>query len=343
MSAITLTVQASAQPDGSEGAVLDSCYLHRLLVTSQVRALHFPTHDLRRTQKVLRRMVDKGILEFQQHRRTDEKVFFVTDKGARIAEAGPVAVRRHRQTRESAEGSLRQHTLAVNDVGVSFVETARARGDECSPADWQHEQLFRVPNARLVPDAVLHYSVCHDHCDELVVRFLEIDRATESLGKLVEKLRVYDKLHTRGAWQDRFIVFPKVLVVLCGGRDQAALIRRRDTLLALCRVDTTLRRSQVTITVTTLAELVERGPFERIFWEPDLAAPVDLVGEGPQPRPDAATAGPANKEPQPPAARQLSRSGRPPLTRPQAGRPPVGATGTQLQLIDGKPDGGPQR
>jgi hypothetical protein len=339
MSGLRAAVRTSAQADASEGAVLDSCYLHRLLVTSQVRALHFPTHDLRWTQKVLRRMVDKGVLECQQRRRTDEKVFFVTDKGGRIAEAGQVTARRHRQTRDSAEGSLREHTLAVNDVGVKFVETARARGDECSPADWQHEQLFRVPNARLVPDAVLHYSVCHDNVEELIVRFLEIDRATESLGKLVEKLRVYDKLHARGAWQDRFIVFPKVLVVLCG-RDRAALVRRRDTLLALCRVDTTLRRSEVTITVTTLEELVERGPFDRIFWDPNLETPVDLVGEGAPPEPevhdDVARAAPAT------SPRQV-RSGRPPLRRPQAGRPPPGSTGTQLQLIDGKPDGGGRR
>ena len=47
-----------------------------------------------------------------------------------------------------ANGPLREHTLAVNEVGLVFVSAARARGDECGPNDWDNEVAFRVTDRR---------------------------------------------------------------------------------------------------------------------------------------------------------------------------------------------------
>jgi Replication-relaxation len=341
-------------PDRSREAVLESCYRHRLLSTSQVRTLHFPAHTLRQAQHVLASLVASGQVASARNNRNDEAVWYVTDGGAQLLEsAGYVSIRRHRVTADSARGPLREHTLGVNAVGVAFVVAARAHGDECSTADWSHEHAFRVSERRggqggdmLVTDAILHYTLCDRDEEWPLVRFVELDRGTESVGRLAEKLRDYALLHAyrpkarRGAaqngppsrgWQDRFIVFPKVLVVLTG-RDQATLVRRRNTLLHLCSADRVMSRSEVVITITTLAELCDRGPFAPIFWSPNLEGPVDLVGDGPKPGQQQplelglAPTHPVNS----PAAPSTAAGERPP--RPRVAGVPV----SQLQLITPK-------
>ncbi len=204
-----------------------------------------------------------------------------------------------------ANGPLREHTLAVNEVGLVFVSAARARGDECGPNDWDHEVAFRVTDRRApgltgaelcVADAVLHYTRCWANGQELLARFVEVDRCTETVAKLAQKLRVYVKLHgcqpkrasgpVPGGWRGQFLVYPKILVVLCG-RSAPAMARRRPTLLQLCAIDPVMRRAAwvagdkdpVVVMVTTLPELVERGPFAPIFWTPGADIAVDVVGD----------------------------------------------------------------
>ena len=62
-------------------------------------------------------------------------LWFVTDAGADAVEtAGPRAEQRRRVTTPAqAEGLLRAHTIAVNDVGIAFTRAARELGDECGP------------------------------------------------------------------------------------------------------------------------------------------------------------------------------------------------------------------
>jgi hypothetical protein len=317
-----------------------SCYQHRLLTTSQVHMLHFADCERRQALKVLHNLALAGNVALSRRRMADEAVWYATEKGAELAEMGDGDVRKYRVTAESAAGPLRQHTLEVNDVGVAFVAAARGRGDECNPGYWRHEQAFRVSDRpgspMLMVDSVLHYTVNHPTHEELIVRFVELDRNTMSHQDVVDELKVYGQLYayhpkakrvagqnpTRAGkgWRDRFAEFPKVLLVLSGA-DQPTLFRRRDTLLYLCAKDKTLDRGGVTITITTLAELVDEGPFERIFWSPHLAAPVDLVGDGPQPRPGA----------QPEADRPV-RAEQPPLVAARHAKAPAAHSG-QLQLI----------
>jgi hypothetical protein len=344
-----MTAKQDGLPDRSREAVLESCYRHRLLSTSQVRMLHFPAHTLRQAQHVLAALTVAGHVASARNNRNDEAVWYTTEAGAQLVEsAGYVSIRRHRVTAESARGPLREHTLGVNAVGVAFVVAARGRGDECSAADWSHEHAFRVSDRRsgaggdtLVTDAILHYTLCEHDEEWPLVRFVELDRGTESVGRLAEKLRDYVLLHAyrpkarRGAgqsgaagrgWQDRFIVFPKVLVVLAG-RDQATLVRRRNTLLHLCSADRLMSRSEVVITITTLAELSERGPFAPIFWSPNLEGPVDLVGEGTQPGQQQPLELGLPTTPVNSPARAPTAGERPPRVRA------AGAARSQLQLL----------
>jgi hypothetical protein len=147
------------------------------------------------------------------------------------------------------------------------------------------------PNAHLcIPDAVLHYTRCWASGQELLVRFVELDRGGETVARLMEKLRTYARLRDyrpRGdlpGWRSQFLAFPKVLVVLAG-RTPAAMASRRDTLLRLCEIDPLMTRvasldlDPVVVMVTTLPELVARGPFAAIFWTANADQPVDVTGE----------------------------------------------------------------
>ena len=113
-------------------AMLAGLYQHRLLSTKQLHALYTPHHRLRWTRRVLGRLAARGLLDRVQVPRT-RSLWFLTEYGADTVEtAGPRAEPRRRlSTVAQAEGPLRAHTLAVNDVGIAFVQAARERvGDE---------------------------------------------------------------------------------------------------------------------------------------------------------------------------------------------------------------------
>ena len=285
----------------SGSRLLEMCYRHRLLTTRQVHELYFPGGHIRCTQRKLQRLAEGGMLDSLHHQVRVSALWFVTERGAGLVEAaGGVPVRSYRMTREAAAGMLQKHTLAVNETGLAFVAAARARGDECGPGDWDHEIAFglreraRAKNADLQADVELRY-----HCDtgSVLTRLVEVDRDTETVDRLAAKLRVYARLFMFqpkravagkvtqlpgwAGWQHRYVVFPKVIVVLTGN-SPARLAGRRERLLRMCAVDPIIeraRRAGLDVTVTTLAELGDVGPFEPIFWAPRAAAPVDLLGE----------------------------------------------------------------
>jgi hypothetical protein len=130
---------------------------------------------------------------------------------------------------------------------------------------------------------------------EVLDRFIEVDRTTESYATVMAKLRRYVELYrysprnsVGAGWRAEFDRFPKLIVVLCGAPDPV-LVNRRRRLLQLCAQDQVLAKAcglvdpgrvkTVEVSFTTLADLVVRGPFEPIFWQPGLVEPVDLVGE----------------------------------------------------------------
>jgi hypothetical protein len=295
-----------------ESDIIVSAYRHRLLSTSQIHQLHTPDTSERWTRKVLAGLEAAGYLARARRwaraetgtRSGGESLWWVTDMGADAAEGGEVTDRRYRMTEAKAIGPLRAHTLAVNDVGVAFSAAARRLGHECSPADWDHEIAFRVADKPiagpgsdlLVADAVLHYAIRYPEDDELLSRFIEVDRGTETVQRLAAKLRTYAAVYEYiprpsanpppgprlAAWHTQFLAFPHVLVVLTG-LSTGQLRRRRDIVLELCRRDPALERlaGRVTIFVTTLAELTELGPFAPIFSSPFETGPRDLVGDLP--------------------------------------------------------------
>lgn len=279
--------------------ILASLYVHRLLSTSQVCALHTPSTSRRWTQSVLGEMERDGYVGRISTARSHHALWFVTDQGAEATEGAGVARRPYRMTPERARGPLQAHTLCVNDVGIAFVEAARARGDDFDFWGWRHEAAHRIGDAgkgteAVIADAVIDYTA---HAEgALLCRFVELDRSTMPLRELEAKLTGYARLYRfrpkaaggwsadlPQGWRQFYPLFPKVLVVLAG-RPAHVLARRMRALLELVWANPNLRDvqngdSDFDIFLTTLEQLRARGPFAPVFLRPAAPdTPVDVLG-----------------------------------------------------------------
>jgi hypothetical protein len=282
--------------------ILESLSQHRLLLTRQVGALHTPGTSRRWTERRLARLRSAGLVTgtLLPGRRY---LWHLTERGAEAVQSIPSRAEARCKviTPERAAGALQEHTIAVNDVGIAFVQAARERGEECGPFNWFHEiahPLGPPPGRRrpeqLIADAILTYQLAEpDGSISIAYRFIELDRATRSAVDLARRLARYARLYRHvgsagrsgserlALWSRLYPVFPTVLVVLTG-RPKDRLEDRRRTVLALCRQDPDLAETpEVEISVCLLDDLAERGPFApicRILADP--GKPVDWLGEG---------------------------------------------------------------
>lgn len=260
--------------------MLESVAQHRLLRTRQIHALHTPRTSIRWTQMLLRMLHRRGLVAAI----TDSGprlLWFLTPDGADAVRLLPTREesRSRAFTSGQAAGPLRAHTLAVNDVGVAFVQAARVRGDECGPLSWRHEiahPIGTTPGRRggeqLVADALLSYLRRDANGVALEQRFVELDRGTMPVRGLVEKLDRYARLHHHPdpdgggpLWRRHYPGFPEVLVVFAG-RPTDALISRRQTTIALARQHPQLQtEGGVRVSFCLLESLRREGPFGPVF------------------------------------------------------------------------------
>jgi Replication-relaxation len=267
---------------------------HRILSTAQVRAIHFSNRSPRRTQQVLSYLERAELVAYVEARRAPRRLWFLTESGADLAVvAGEVERRPKILSPQQAAGPLRAHTLGVNEVGISFLRAARERGDEFGPLSWRHEVAHPLNRGRgrarrtLIADAVLSYVRTEERHFVFEQRFVEVDRATLSVERLVAELARYGRLcHARdkrgkSLWGGHYPSFPPVICALAGA-SRKALVRRRNVALLLLGNDPELLRAYgVTISFCFLDDLTSRGPFAPIFrevGEPDRA--VNWLGEG---------------------------------------------------------------
>jgi len=287
MTVVTRAVALS--PVGND--VLTSLYRHRLLSTSQIRAIHAPGGTARGVRKTLSRLVEGGYVERVGVSGTPETAWFVTALGVEAVEGAGVAARPYRITPERARGPLQSHTIAVNDVGIAFLAAARRRGDDFDANGWRHETCHPITEGRkaelLIADAVVDYTVHEPDGEIFLCRFVEVDRATMSVREVAAKLTNYARLYNfrpaDGGWRQHYPRFPKVVVVLCG-RPHPILERRLRSLLEMARRDPELLGlvDELGISVTTLEQLAGRGPFAPIFWRlAGAVGPVDVLGRRP--------------------------------------------------------------
>lgn len=267
---------------------------HRVLSTAQVRAIHYPDCSLRRTQQALAYLERAGLVAYVERRRTSRRLWLLTDAGAdAVIAAGEIKERPKVLSPKQAAGPLTAHTLGVNEVGVSFLRAARERGDDFAPLSWRHEVAHPLNRGRgrarrtLIADAVFTYVRPEDRQIAVYQRFVEVDRATLSVERLVAELARYGQLYRardkRGGdplWSHYYRRFPPVICALAGA-SRKALGRRLDVAAALLADHPALDRAyDVAVYFCLLEDLRERGPFAPIFHavgEPQQA--VNWIGE----------------------------------------------------------------
>lgn len=285
-------------------SMLTGIYEHRLLSTTQLHALYTPDAQPRWTRQVLALLELRGLADrIRSPRRLS--LWFLTDAGADAVEAGGARVefRRRITTREHAEGPLKKHTIAVNQVGVEFVIAARTRGDECGPDSWRNEIAHPITAARgrkaaelVIADALLTYlQASSDGALALHQRFVELDRGTRTAEQLAGKITRYARLRhyappaVSGAqsaeplWRSYYRAWPHLLIVLADQSRQKMRQRMQRT-LALQASDPAGRVGSIPVSFVALDDLSAHGPFAPIFYSAQQPEqPLDWLGQ-PQPQ-----------------------------------------------------------
>jgi len=175
---------------------------------------------------------------------------------------------------EQAAGPLRAHTLGVNEVGISFLQghasavtsSRRSRGDTRSPIPMNRGR--GRARRTLIADAVFTYARFEEQDLFIEQRFVEVDRATLSVERLVAELARYGQLEQarekaggERLWRYYYRRFPPVICTLTGA-SRKALFRRLDVALGLLTDHPALsnRYGDLAIYFCLLDDLT-RGPF----------------------------------------------------------------------------------
>ncbi len=267
-----------------EKEIVASLYLHRLFTTRQLHALVDPTSHVRCTQRRMNKLAQRGFVGRAQGPGPGREYrWWLTQRGAELAElGGDVEVRNFRMTADAATGRHADHLMAVNDIGLALVAAAGGHGDEFGYHHWRHEVAHRYARANndvLSADAVVTYDL--RTADGAVVsqrRFIEVDRGTESVHELAEKVYAYQLFARwepprrdgeghlpRLAWRRVYHSFPAVVFVYVGLSPAQAKARSND-LAHFLGLDNRVvpGPTRVDVAATTLETLESNGPFASI-------------------------------------------------------------------------------
>jgi DNA-binding MarR family transcriptional regulator len=272
--------------------ILASLASHRVLSTPQVHAIHSRGAELRWVQKLLGRLRAAGLADYVRSAHGRRRLWHATERGAALAREARTLEGEPPPGAELAAGPLADHTLAVNEAAICFLRAAEERGDDFGPLAWRHEVFHPLSRGRgrrrrsLVADAVFTYLRSDGGEIAIEQRFLELDRATLSVDRLVAELARYAELYrakeAKGGellWRARYPVFPPLHCVLTGA-PRRALARRRSTASVLLASDPLLSRTpEVAISICLLEDLRCEGPYAPVFRDVrDPGRPVDWLG-----------------------------------------------------------------
>ncbi|MDH6107850.1 DNA-binding HxlR family transcriptional regulator [Kitasatospora sp. MAP12-15] len=240
-----------ATPPEIDHAVVAALYQFRMATAEQLRTLHTPGSRPELMRRRLRRLKDEGLVEDVTLPQAGKlRAWFLTERGARIAARFPEleGVASPPLPEDKTEARLRVgHILAVTRTQAAFVAGARKAGDECAPLDFLPEVYHRFGEGRdgaVIADGLLHYATGGPG-RTLSRAFVEVDRGTMASEKLAARLIGYARFRehhpvpphlrrTAGAqsilpaWQQHYVVFPRLLFVLADTGERAARQRIRD-------------------------------------------------------------------------------------------------------------------
>jgi Replication-relaxation len=223
-------------------AILGDLARLRLLAGRLIERLHFadgsPLTAARKSRSSLQRLYESGLIVRLERRiggiraGSSGFVYGLSAQGQKLVEtSGPAGGKRLRRPWEPSR-LFAEHVLATSELYVQLREAERAGELEllafqAEPAAWRHWNGHGGETKVLKPDCFVQLATGnYEHA-----RFVEIDRATESLSVISRKARVYVDYWQSGMEQRHVGMFPKVLWLTTNQRRAEQLID------ALARLD----------------------------------------------------------------------------------------------------------
>ena len=214
-------------------AVVESLDRVRVATSGQLRRLHFiagtDAANARQVQRRLRELAALRVIT-QLERRvggpgagSSSAVYALDVAGQRLASAcGPAGGIRLRRPWTPGLAFL-AHALAVTELFVRLTEHARTNGElvafDAEPACWRAFTTIGGGRSWLKPDAFVRFGAGElEHFS-----FVEVDRATHSQAAIARKLAVYRRFFQTGREQDRWGLFPRVVLLAPSERRRIVL------------------------------------------------------------------------------------------------------------------------
>ena len=201
--------------------------LARLFFTSSVRA----ETAIRRANFALQSLKKAGLVSHLKRRIGGARrgsasyVWQITFKGLKfLKNQDETVVLRYKNKYEPTQHHV-EHTLAITEIFVETLETVRDSEKllleifSFEPNSWRSYQKLSGIGRTLKPDAYLEL-VNHDYEDHY---FLEIDRSTESLARVVNTCKKYIEYYRSGIEQRQKEVFPFVLWIVSDDKRKLAI------------------------------------------------------------------------------------------------------------------------
>ena len=201
--------------------------LARLFFASSVRA----DTAIRRTNFALQSLKKAGLVSHLKRRIGGARrgsasyVWQITFQGLKfLKNQDETVVLRYKNQYEPTQHHV-EHTLAITEIFVETLDTVR-NSEKLSfeifsfePNSWRSYQKLSGIGRTLKPDAYLEL-VNHDYEDHY---FLEIDRSTESLARVVNTCKKYIEYYRSGIEQRQKEVFPFVLWIVSDDKRKLAI------------------------------------------------------------------------------------------------------------------------
>jgi hypothetical protein len=208
----------------------------RFATTNQLARLFFASSmradtAIRRTNFALQSLKKAGLVSHLKRRIGGARrgsasyVWQITFQGLKLLKSQDDSITlRYKNQYEPTQHHV-EHTLAITEV---FIETLEAVRDSeklsleifsFEPNSWRSYQKLSGIGRTLKPDAYLEL-VNHDYEDHY---FLEIDRSTESLARVVNTCKKYIEYYRSGIEQRQKEVFPFVLWIVPDDKRKLAI------------------------------------------------------------------------------------------------------------------------
>lgn len=208
----------------------------RLATTSQLARLFYTDSDkpetaVRRANFTTQRLLKEGLVSHLKRRiggvrkGSASYVWQITFQGLKLLKSQDDSISlRYKNQYEPSQGHV-EHTLAITEIFVETLETVRNSNQltletfSFEPNSWRSYQKLSGVGMTLKPDAYLEL-INHEYEDHY---FLEIDRSTESLSRIVNTCKKYIEYYRSGVEQRQHGVFPFVLWIVPDDKRKLAI------------------------------------------------------------------------------------------------------------------------